>query len=152
LREVLRGVPEVIRNPRTWPPILAACGIYTTFITFLGLWGVPYLTQVYGLARVSAATVVSTLAVGTAIGSPVVGWLSYHWLRRRLAPVADRRDSRREVDRARDGWGAPLPACGVPGGLHRLRRHRRGRAGGRAVRHRDPLPQRLAARRTLGNL
>src|SRR5439155_256136 len=27
LREVLRGVPEVMRNPRTWPPILATCGI-----------------------------------------------------------------------------------------------------------------------------
>src|SRR2546426_1005201 len=52
LREVLRGVPEVMRNPRTWPPILATCGIYSTFITFLGLWGVPYLTQVYGLTRV----------------------------------------------------------------------------------------------------
>jgi len=87
LRAVLQGVPEVIRNPRTWPPILAACGIYTTFITFLGLWGVPYLTQVYGLTRVSAAAVVSTLAVGTAIGSPAVGWLSDRWLRRRRLPM-----------------------------------------------------------------
>ena len=87
LREVLRGVPEVIRNPRTWPPILAVCGIYTTFITFLGLWGVPYLIQVYGLARVHAAIVVSMLAVGTAVGSPVVGWLSDRWLRRRRLPM-----------------------------------------------------------------
>ena len=87
LREVLRGVPEVMRNPRTWPPILATCGIYTTFITFLGLWGVPYLTQVYGLTRVHAATVVSMLAVGTAIGSPVVGWLSDRWLGRRRLPM-----------------------------------------------------------------
>src|SRR5437879_4386433 len=87
LREVLRGVPEVMRNPRTWPPILATCGIYSTFITFLGLWGVPYLTQVYGLTRVHAATVVSMLAVGTAIGSPVVGWLSDRWLGRRRLPM-----------------------------------------------------------------
>src|SRR2546427_693119 len=36
LREVLRGVPEVMRNPRTWPPILATCGIYSTFITKIG--------------------------------------------------------------------------------------------------------------------
>src|SRR3989442_8841571 len=76
-----------MRNPRTWPPILATCGIYTTFITFLGLWGVPYLTQVYGLTRVHAATVVSMLAVGTAIGSPVVGWLSDRWLGRRRLPM-----------------------------------------------------------------
>ena len=87
LGEVMRGVPEVIRNPRTWPPILTACGMYTTVITFLGLWGVPYLTQVYGLTRLDAATVVSMLAVGTAIGAPAVGWLSDRWLRRRRLPM-----------------------------------------------------------------
>src|SRR2546425_2057852 len=37
----------------------------------------------------------------------------------------------------------PLPARGIPGRLHRLPRPRRGRADGRAVRHRDALPQRL---------
>src|SRR5213596_2762474 len=88
LRDVLRGVPAVVANRRSWPPILAAGGMYTTVITFLGLWGVPYLTQVYGLARLDAATVVSMLAVGTAIGAPVVGWLSDRWLRRRRLPMA----------------------------------------------------------------
>jgi sugar phosphate permease len=87
LGEVVRDVPQVIGNPRTWPPVLAACGMYTTVITFLGLWGVPYLTQVYGLARVDAATVVSMLAVGTGVGSPVVGWLSDRWLGRRRLPM-----------------------------------------------------------------
>jgi sugar phosphate permease len=87
LGEVMRGVPKVIGNPRTWPPILATCGMYGTFITFLGLWGVPYLTQVYGLARVDAAIVVSMLAVGTGVGSPLVGWLSDRWLGRRRLPM-----------------------------------------------------------------
>ncbi len=87
LREVLRGVPAIVGNRRTWPPILAAGGVYTTQITFLGLWGVPYLTQVYGLARVEAATVASMLAVGMGIGSPVVGWLSDRWLGRRRLPM-----------------------------------------------------------------
>jgi sugar phosphate permease len=87
LGEVMRGVPQVIGNPRTWPPILATCGMYATLITFLGLWGVPYLTQVYGLARVDAATIVSMLAVGTGVGSPLVGWLSDRWLGRRRLPM-----------------------------------------------------------------
>lgn len=87
LREVLRGAPAIVRNRRTWPPILAAGGIYTTQITFLGLWGVPYLTQVYGLDRVSAATLVAMLAVGTAAGSPLVGWLSDRRLGRRRLPM-----------------------------------------------------------------
>lgn len=87
LGEVLRGVPAVVANRRTWPPILAAGGVYTTQITFLGLWGVPYLTQVYGLARVDAATIVSMLAVGMGIGSPLVGWISDRWLGRRRLPM-----------------------------------------------------------------
>src|SRR5438874_3896 len=87
LRDVLRGVPAVVANRRSWPPILAAGGMYTTVITFLGLWGVPYLTQVYGLTRVDAATVVSMLAVGTGVGSPLVGWLSDRWLGRRRLPM-----------------------------------------------------------------
>src|SRR5438046_3460503 len=105
LREVLRGVPEVMRNPRTWPPILATCGIYSTFITFLGLWGVPYLTQVYGLARVDAATIVSMLAVGMGIGSPVAGWLSDRRLvagacRCSCSPRSTRRAGRRSCSPA----------------------------------------------------
>ena len=87
LGEVLRGVPAVVANRRTWPPILTAGGVYTTQITFLGLWGVPYLTQVYGLARVDAATIVSMLAVGMGIGSPLVGWISDRWLGRRRRPM-----------------------------------------------------------------
>ncbi len=87
LAEVLRGVPGVIANRRTWPPILAAGGVYTTLITFLGLWGIPYLTQVYGLQRVNAATVVSMLAVGMGVGAPLVGWLSDRWLGLRRLPM-----------------------------------------------------------------
>jgi sugar phosphate permease len=87
LREVIRGVPAVVANRRTWPPILASGGVYTTLITFLGLWGVPYLTQVYGLTRVHAANVVAMLAVGMGVGSPIAGWLSDRWLGRRRAPM-----------------------------------------------------------------
>ncbi len=87
LGAVLRGVPAVVANPRTWPPVLAAGGVYTTLITFLGLWGVPYLTQVYGLSRVEAATRVSLLAVGMGGGAPLVGWLSDRKLARRRLPM-----------------------------------------------------------------
>ena len=87
LRAVLASVPGVIANRRTWPPILAAGGVYATQITFLGLWGVPYLTQVYALSRVEAATAVSMIALGMGVGSPLVGWLSDRWLGRRRLPM-----------------------------------------------------------------
>jgi sugar phosphate permease len=86
LGDVARAVPEIARNPRTWPPAIAGCGIFPTFIAIQGLWGVPYLTQVYGLTRVEAANLTSLLALGIIVGAPLVGWLSDQWLGRRRAP------------------------------------------------------------------
>jgi sugar phosphate permease len=86
LGEVLRGIPEVVRNPRSWPPVLAAGGVYSTLLVVQALWGVPYLTQTYGLARVEAAGFTSLLAVGIIVGGPLVGWISDRWLGRRRLP------------------------------------------------------------------
>jgi sugar phosphate permease len=88
LAAVLRGIPDVARNRRTWPPVLACGGIFASLIAFQGLWGVPYLTQVYGLSRVEAAAVTSWLAVGIVVGAPIVGWISDRWLMARRLPMA----------------------------------------------------------------
>jgi sugar phosphate permease len=85
--ETLRGIADVVRNPRTWPPILVAGGVYMGLITFMGLWGIPYLAQVYGLRRVEAANLVALAALGLCVGSPLVGWLSDRWLGRRRLPM-----------------------------------------------------------------
>ena len=87
LAEVARSIPELMGNPRTWPPVLAASGVYASQIAFFGLWGVPFLTQVYGLNRVQAANSVSLIAVGVAIGAPLVGWFSDRWLGVRRLPM-----------------------------------------------------------------
>jgi len=87
VREVLRGVPGILANPRTWPPVLTATGVYTTQITLLGLWGVPYLVQVYGLSRLDASTFTSMIAIGMGVGAPFVGWLSDRRLGLRRLPM-----------------------------------------------------------------
>lgn len=88
VRGVLAGVPEMLANPRSWPPVLAAAGVYASLITFQGLWAVPYLTQVRGLGRVEAASLVSLIAGGVVVGSPLVGWLSDRVLVSRRVPMA----------------------------------------------------------------
>jgi MFS family permease len=87
LREVLSAVPAVVANPRTWPPALAAGGLYAALMTVQGLWGVPFLTQVYGLTRVEASSHVALIAVGSIVGAPLVGRLSDAWLVRRRLPL-----------------------------------------------------------------
>jgi len=86
LRDVLLGIPMVAGNPRTWPPVLATSCVYASQIALLGLWGVPYLMQVYGFDRLRAANTVSFVAIGMIVGSPLVGWLSDRWLERRRLP------------------------------------------------------------------
>lgn len=88
LREIIAGIPSVIVNARSWTVALVSGGIYAGFAAFVGLWGVPYLTQVHGLARVQAANLVGLAAVGLLVGAPLIGWLSDRLGRRRLPLVA----------------------------------------------------------------
>jgi sugar phosphate permease len=61
--------------------------MYGAFVAFVGLWGVPYLTQVYGLSRVQASSRVALVALGLLVSAPLVGWVSDRWLMRRKGPL-----------------------------------------------------------------
>ena len=55
-------------------------------LAFAGLWGVPFLTEAYGLERPAAAAMNSIFLVGHAIGSVLMGWFSDR-IRRRKPPM-----------------------------------------------------------------
>lgn len=80
---LLAGLRVVLANPQTW--LLALFGLACTgpMLAFTGLWGVPYMTTVYGLERTTAAATMSVMYVGWMIGAPAIGWLSDHLGRRR---------------------------------------------------------------------
>jgi len=84
LRAILAGIPSVLVNPHSWTLGFISAGIYGGFAAFVGLWGVPYLTQVYDLPRVRAANLVGLAALGLLVGAPLIGWLSDRFHRRRL--------------------------------------------------------------------
>jgi MFS family permease len=77
----------VASNPRTWAATLSSTGVYAAFLAFFGLWGVGYLTQVYGLSRVTASNLVALGALGLLVSAPLTGWLSDRVLQRRRAPL-----------------------------------------------------------------
>ena len=73
---VLSGLLSVIRNRLTWAPALTNLGLCGSYFTFAGLWAMPYLTQIHGYTRNIAATHLSLMYAGFAIGCLVLGILS----------------------------------------------------------------------------
>jgi sugar phosphate permease len=76
LREVGRNVRTVFAERETW---LAGLALFTSTglnITVLGLWGVPYVSQVYDVSITTASTLTLLGSVGLLVGPPVVGRVS----------------------------------------------------------------------------
>lgn len=70
------SLKTVMSNPFTWWPFLASMTVYGVYMAFMGLWGVPYFMQVYGMSRIAAANIVLVMAAGTMLGGLAVGVLS----------------------------------------------------------------------------
>ncbi|MEW6698683.1 MAG: MFS transporter [Bacillota bacterium] len=75
-RQTIQLLQKVLKNPSTWPPLFVNAGIYGTLMVIAGVWGIPYLMQVYGLTRPAAAAFMMMISFGLMLGSPVIGYLS----------------------------------------------------------------------------
>ncbi|MEW5912422.1 MAG: MFS transporter [Thermodesulfobacteriota bacterium] len=74
--ELWAGVREVVGARRFWPPSFwAFCATGLAFAVS-GLWGGPYLMEVYGLSKAAAGGVLSTFALALVAGTPVLGALA----------------------------------------------------------------------------
>jgi sugar phosphate permease len=78
--ETLRSV---LRERDTWLLFFAAGFSSAPLLVFAGLWGVPYLTQIYGLERSQSALLTSTMLLAWATGGPALGALSDRIKRRK---------------------------------------------------------------------
>jgi sugar phosphate permease len=70
------GLMQVARNRDTWPGFFMHLGIVGSYLTFSGLWAVPYLVDALGHTRTSATLHVTAMILGFAFGSLAVGTLS----------------------------------------------------------------------------
>ncbi|MFA7281552.1 MAG: MFS transporter [Sterolibacterium sp.] len=80
---ILRGLVEVLSYRNIWIMFLTPVGVVGAVLAFAGLWGVPYLRQVYALDAKSAALITSTLLVAWALGGPLLGAWSQRLGRRK---------------------------------------------------------------------
>lgn len=77
------GLMLVARNRATWPCFWFGFGMSGSYMTFVGLWGVPYLVHGYGLSVVEATQHTSLILVCLAASQGAIGALSDRIGRRR---------------------------------------------------------------------
>ena len=77
------GVMTVCKSRYTWINVLIIGLLYAPTMIFGELWGPLYITRVYHVSSIQAASVVSVVFIGWAIGSPLFGWISDRIQRRK---------------------------------------------------------------------
>jgi sugar phosphate permease len=70
------ALATVLANRRTWPGFVMQLGLAGSYLSWGGLWAIPYLREVHGMERQLAAWHVSGMIVGLAVCSLAVGALS----------------------------------------------------------------------------
>lgn len=70
--KVYDSLKEVFKNKRTYPPLFIMFFFISTMTSIMGLWGVNYVTTVYGVDKVAGAELVSFFTFGFIAGAPFV--------------------------------------------------------------------------------
>ena len=73
---LLEGMKKVLSFPAFWPIAIWFFFNCAIFFSFGGLWGGPYLMQIYGLSKAQAGHILSMIAIGMIAGSPMMSFLS----------------------------------------------------------------------------
>ncbi len=80
---LIDAVRQVLTRPAFWPLAVWFFCKYGIFTAFAGLWGGPFLMHVYGATKNQAGGILSMVAVGMIIGSPLMGCFSNRVLKGR---------------------------------------------------------------------
>jgi sugar phosphate permease len=81
-RSVFAGLRRVLRTPQAWLISLYSMLMYAPIIIMGVAWGVPFILSVYAVDEKVAATVITTMFVGAALGSPCFSMFSDQMKRR----------------------------------------------------------------------
>lgn len=87
-KKVCQGLAIVLKNPQTWLNGSFVGFLFAPTAAFAELWGATYLHRVFQLSHEVAATAVSMIFVGWAIGGPMAGWISDRIKRRKPVLIA----------------------------------------------------------------
>jgi MFS family permease len=78
----------VVRNRATWTGFWISFGLSGSYMSFIGLWGVPMLVQGYGLPLVEASRHAAAILLALAVSSVGLSMGSDRIRRRRPLAIA----------------------------------------------------------------
>lgn len=81
-KSVFAGLRRVLRSPQAWLISIYSMLMYTPIIIMGVAWGVPFILSAYDVDEKLAATVITTMFIGAALGSPFFSMLSDRMKRR----------------------------------------------------------------------
>ncbi len=81
------GARQVVSSRHFWPLAIWFFFDAGVFFGFGALWGGPYLMHVYGMSQSEAGFILSMIAWGMILGSPLLGFLSDRVLKSRKRPL-----------------------------------------------------------------
>lgn len=79
---LLGGMRLVVFSGRFWPVAIWSFCVVGLSFAIGGLWGGPYLMQVYGLSKTAAGAVLSTFSLALIGGSPLLSFLANRYGRK----------------------------------------------------------------------
>ncbi|MGH6609626.1 MAG: MFS transporter, partial [Burkholderiaceae bacterium] len=82
------GLIDIWKSRNTGLLFMINSGVCGSFLTFTGLWGVPYLTQIHALSVQQATLITSAMLVLFALGGPLIGTWSDRLQRRKVLFLA----------------------------------------------------------------
>lgn len=74
--EILTFIRRILADGWTWVAAVMLYCIGGVNLTLIGLWGIPYVAQMYDASVTSASTITLLGGVGIVVGPPVIGRLS----------------------------------------------------------------------------
>lgn len=83
-RNLFKGLWQLLKNRQIWVNGIIGGLVYIPTSAFAELWGIPYLEQAYHYSKMSAATTISMIFLGWAVGGPLMGIISEKIRLRRL--------------------------------------------------------------------
>lgn len=82
------GLGEVVRNRATWTGFWMSFGLSGSYMSFIGLWGVPMLIHGYGIPPVEASHHVAVILIALGFSSVGLSMTSDRLRRRRSIAIA----------------------------------------------------------------